>query len=108
MPFKNIKTAQELEQERLVSLQASIVSATQQSLDEFAQTRNYDGILSACTYATSSVEKFQIEGQRCVDLRDQTWPALYAVLAEVEAGTRPVPDSFADIASDLPELTWLN
>lgn len=108
MPFKNIKTAQELEQERLVSLQASIVSATQQSLDEFAQTRNYDGILSACTYATSGVDKFEIEGQRCVDLRDQTWSALYVILAEVEAGTRLVPDSFADIEGDLPELSWNN
>lgn len=108
MPFKNIKTAQELEQERLVSLQASIVSATQQSLDEFAQTRNYDGILSACTYATSTVPTFAAEGQRCVDLRDQTWSALYVILAEVELETRSAPDSFADIAGDLPELTWLN
>ena len=91
-----------------LNLQRSITDETQQSLDTFAQTRNYDGILSACTYANSSLEKFQIEGQRCVELRDQTWAALYVILAEVEAGTRPVPDSFADIEGDLPELSWTN
>ena len=32
-------------------IQAEIVAAAQQRLDDFARTRNYDGILSACTYA---------------------------------------------------------
>jgi hypothetical protein len=78
----------------------------QARLDAWAQSRGYDGILSACTYATSQVPRFQAEGQRCVDLRDQTWARLYEILAEVEAGTRPVPMSLAEIAADLPALTW--
>jgi hypothetical protein len=87
-------------------LQAEIVEATQKRLDDFARTRNYDGILSLCTYATSSVPKFQAEGQYGVNARDNTWATLYTILAEVEAGTRPMPTGYADIEADLPELTW--
>lgn len=87
-------------------IQASIVSATQQRLDAFARTRNYDGILSACTYATSAVPKFAAEGQYAVQARDATWATLYTILAEVEAGTRPLPSGYADIEQDLPALTW--
>lgn len=91
---------------RTQALQAGIVAATQLRLDEFAQTRNYDGILSACTYATSTVTKFQAEGQACVEARDATWATLYGLLAEVQAGTRPVPSSYADIEPLLPALVW--
>lgn len=84
----------------------SITKSTQQRLDDFARTRNYDGILSACTYATSTVEKFQIEGQYCVNARDATWATLYAIMSEVEAGTRPMPTGFADVEPLLPVLEW--
>lgn len=87
-------------------LKAQIVEATQARLDDFARTRNYDGILSACTYADSTVPTFQAEGQYCVSARDQTWATLYQIMAEVEAGTRPMPSGYADIEGDLPVLTW--
>lgn len=89
-----------------LTLQQSIVAATQLRLDTFFQTRNYDGVLSACTYATSAVPKFAAEGQYAVQARDATWAALYTILAEVEAGTRPVPSGYADIEQDLPALAW--
>lgn len=92
--------------QRKQALQESVVQATQQRLDDFARTRNYDGILSACTYATSTVPKFQAEGQYCVEARDATWAKLYEMLAEVEAGTRPVPTGFADVEPELPALEW--
>lgn len=92
--------------ERKQALQDDIVAATQQRLDDFARTRSYDGVLSACTYATSTVPKFATEGRYCVEARDATWAALYQILAEVEAGTRPIPTSFADIEADLPALVW--
>lgn len=84
----------------------SIVTSTQARLDAFARTRAYDGILSACTYAASPTAKFATEGQYCVAQRDATWAKLYEILAEVEAGTRPAPSSYADIEPELPELTW--
>ena len=88
------------------ALRQSIVDATQQRLDVFARTRNYDGILSACTYADSSVPKFATEGQYAVQARDATWAALYALLAEVQSGARPAPTSFADVEPLLPALEW--
>ena len=91
---------------RAQRLMQSIVDATQKRLDDFARTRNYDGILSACTYATSTVPKFVTEGQYCVEARDATWAKLYEMLTEVEAGTRPVPTGFADIEPELPVLEW--
>lgn len=88
------------------ALQQSIVDATQQRLDDFASTRNYDGILSACTYATSAVPKFAAEGQYAVQARDSTWAALYSFLADVQAGTQPVPSGFEDVEPLLPPLAW--
>lgn len=86
----------------------SIVADTQKRLDDFAKTRSYDGILSACTYATSPTQKFQVEGQYCVAQRDATWASLITMFSEVQAGTRPKPTSYADIEADLPPLVWPN
>lgn len=89
-----------------VDIQALIVSAVQARLDAFAVTRNYDGILSACTYATSTVMQFAKEGQAAVNARDATWAALYVILGEVQAATRPVPTGFSDVVALLPALKW--
>ena len=88
------------------AIREEVTAATQQRLDDFARTRNYDGILSACTYATSTLPRFAAEGQYAVQARDATWAALYALLADVQAGTRPVPASFDDVAPLLPPLEW--
>ena len=87
-------------------LLAQIVQAAQARLDAFAQQRNYDGILSACSYATSTVPQFQTEGQYCVQARDATWATLYAILAQVQAGERLPPQSYADLQAQLPILAW--
>jgi hypothetical protein len=103
------KTAAELAAEAAKAQEAfvaSIVSQVQVKLDDFAKTRNYDGILSACTYATSTIPQFKAEGQKAVELRDATWSALYTLLAEVNAGTKPAPTSIADIEAVLPAFVW--
>jgi hypothetical protein len=89
-------------------IKAKCIAGTQNRLDTFAQTRGYDGILSACTYATSTVDKFRNEGTYCVEARDATWTKAYEILAEVEAGTRPMPSGYPDIEPDLPPLVWPN
>lgn len=88
------------------AFQAAVVTATQARLDTFTNTRNYDGILSACTYASSAVPKFQSEGQYCVNARDNTWATLYTLMGEVQAGTRAMPATIDEVVALLPELTW--
>jgi hypothetical protein len=90
----------------LEHIQTDVVSKTQQRLDTFAGTRNYDSILSACTYITSSIPQFMAEAQYCVNARDATWASLYDLLTEVQTGTRPIPTGFADIEAYLPVLAW--
>lgn len=84
----------------------AVVASVQQRLDEFARTRGYDSILSACTYATSQVPDFAVEGQYCVAVRDQTWAKLHQIMTEVEAGARPLPTGYSDIENELPVLEW--
>lgn len=93
-------------QHRCEAIKANIVDLTQHRLDDFANTRGYDGILSLATYATSTNPKFQAEGQYGVEARDATWAKLYEIMAEVEAGNRPMPAGYADIEPDLPVLEW--
>ena len=88
------------------AIQQEIIKAVQLRLDTFAQSRNYDSILSASTYATSAILKFQTEGQAAVNARDSTWATLYTILAEVQTNERPMPAGYADIEPDLPQLTW--
>lgn len=86
---------------------AQYTTGVQQHLDNFARTRNYDGILSAATYATSQVPKFKAEGQYAVEARDATWAKCYEILAAVDAGARPMP-TMDELLTELPVLTWPN
>lgn len=86
----------------------AFTGAIQARLDGFARTRNYDGILSACTYAASTNAKFAAEGQYCVNARDATWSAAYQILAAVQSGSRPMPAKPEDIFLELPSLAWPN
>lgn len=87
-------------------LHSSIIKEIQARLDSFAKTKNYDNILSACTYAFSNNPAFAVEGQAAINARDQTWTAVYVILDQIKTGVRPAPMSFSDIEPDLPELTW--
>ena len=86
-------------------LLAAFTAAIQAHLDAFARTRNYDGIMSAATYATSTVEKFRAEGQYAVEARDLTWAKGYEIMGEVMSGARPMP-TLEEVIAELPELKW--
>lgn len=75
--------------------------AVQQRLDDFAKTRGYDGILSAASYATSSVAKFAAEGQYAIEARDATWVKFYEIIGQT------IP-SLDELMAQLPVLSWKN
>jgi hypothetical protein len=80
-------------------------AAVQQHLDTKAQERNYDGILSACTYVTSTNAQFQAEGQACVAWRDAVWAHCYATMNAVLQGQQAAP-TMDELIASLPTMAW--
>lgn len=85
---------------------ASVVTdVIQDKLDSFAKSKNYDGILSACSYVTSSVPTFKTEAEKCVLLRDSVWAKCYEIMAAVQTGARPLP-KIDQLLEELPTFAW--
>lgn len=98
------KTVEELQQESDEYLKM-LVDAVQFHMDETARTRNYDGILSLCTYATSTNPKFRAEGQSGVEWRDAIWSKCYQIMEEYYLGQIPIP-TVESLLEELPIFTW--
>ena len=86
-------------------IKQALVDAVQRHLDATARTRNYDGILSLCSYATSTDPVFAAEGQAGVIWRDACWRYSYQVLADVQAELRTIPTP-AELVAELPVILW--
>lgn len=103
---KEIAARKELQknsnQKELVKRFTDIV---QKVLDETAQSRNYDSIISVCSYATSNNPKFRAEAEACVAWRDAVWEYCYEELDKFERGEREVP-SEKELIEELPKLEW--
>lgn len=80
-------------------------AAVQAHLDTTVQTRNYNGILSCCSYASSTDQTFAAEGAAALSWRDAVWRHCYDILAAYEAGTRPLPTA-EELIAELPALIW--
>lgn len=91
--------------EVLAELKTSTEKAIQLRLDEFARTRTYDCILSACTYNGSTNEIYRAEAEYCVALRDETWTKAYEIMNDVLAGKRPIP-TIDEVFNELPRMAW--
>ena len=101
----NVKSAVVIQEEFLASTKSRLTSAIQSMLDETAKERGYDSILSLCTYATSTAAKFAAEGQAGVSWRDEVWAKGYAILADVESGSRAIP-TVDGLIEELPVFVW--
>jgi hypothetical protein len=74
-------------------------------MDTEAKTRNYDGILSLCSYAASPHPKFGHEGMKGLSFRDAVWSYGYQVMADVTAGKRVAPTK-EELLADAPRMEW--
>lgn len=84
---------------------ADYTAFMQAALDDKAKERQYDGIMSLCTYATSKNPKFSNEGQAGVNWRDDMWSFGYNLMAKVESGKVPAP-SLEELGAMLPTMAW--
>lgn len=91
---------------RKQEIKKQISQKVQQRLDNFAQTRQYDNILSACSYLMDPNVKFAQEAQYCINARSDTWLKVYQIFEEEKSGIRDMPQSYSEIESELPVLEW--
>lgn len=79
--------------------------AIQNHLDETAQSRQYDSILTAISYRDCSNPQYAAEGQALHAWRSAVWTYATTELEKVVAGLRPVPTVESFIA-ELPPVSW--
>ena len=87
--------------EELLATRNKLVETTVQTmLDASAKTRGYDSVISECSYATST-GSFGAEAQVTVNWRDAVWVTVFAIQAEIAAGTKEEP-TLDELMSELP------
>ena len=79
--------------------------AVQAALDAKARERNYDGILSLCSYVTSTNPTFAAEAAAGVAGRDATWSSCYQALEDVQNNLRPAT-TVAEMLAEIPGIVW--
>lgn len=97
-PEKPPETAEEIKQR--------LTDGVENYMNSVVQERNYDNITTCIgRYYNSPVEKFRLEAQAVNDWVSAVWVKCYAILDEVEAGTRPIP-TLEEVIAELPKLEW--
>lgn len=74
-------------------------------LDKTAQTKRYDNRIT-CMVRAGFAGPFQAEAQAFAIWADSCNAVAYQYLAEIQAGTRPVPDSPQELIDVLPPMVW--
>jgi len=73
--------------------------------DSVAQSKRYDNRVT-CALRAGYVGPFQAEGLAFAQWMDACNALGYQLLAEVQATTRPMPDTLADALALLPAMVW--
>lgn len=92
--------------ENMSKLEAEYTALVQARLDNFAKTRGYNSINDACTYALSANAQFKLEGEYCINARDETWSFFAGIITSAKNGVGPFHSNFAKYEIMLPRLEW--
>lgn len=77
----------------------------QNMMDQKAKERNYDGIMSVCSYLLSSNSRFAAEAEACTHWRDAVWSRCYELLTSVLTGEMALPTE-QEFLQMLPAFEW--
>jgi hypothetical protein len=80
---------------------ARLEAALDRHLDALANSCRYESIRTMVTYATSNHPTFGPEGRAAVKFRDAVYAYGIQVIADVEAGNRPIPTE-SELIAELP------
>jgi hypothetical protein len=83
-------------------LTAQYEAKAQSNLDSLAQSWGYDNIVSAVSYANSTVAQYKADALALIAWRDATWQEAESLDAQIAAGTAQVPATVAAFVALLP------
>lgn len=83
------------------------VAAMDANFDAKARQNNYDSRIT-CALRAGYAGPFQAEGIAFAQWMDNSYAAAYQILAAVQAGQRPAPESTAALLAELPQFDWAN
>ena len=84
---------------------ADFDNALTQHLDKTAQAKRYDNRIT-CALRAGYPGPFQAEGQAFAAWMDTCNAQAYSLLAEVQSGVRPLPESTQALIDALPPMVW--
>jgi hypothetical protein len=87
------------------AMQAAILAGMASLFDTVAQKKHYDNRIT-CALRAGYTGPFQTEGAAFATWMDACNQTGYTLLAEVQAGTRPMPATVADALALLPIAPW--
>lgn len=74
-------------------------------LDQIAQTRGYDSIVSCASYAASTEDQFRNEAAAAIAWRDAVYAKAYEILANTPASVKS-PDDVMALLPQPDEFNW--
>lgn len=85
--------------------EADYGAAVQSHIEQTAKARGYVDAVTCASYSASTVPQWRSDSAAFIAWRDDVWTYVFAQLAAVRSGGRPVP-SLADFIAELPGMNW--
>lgn len=103
-------TEHRVEGDRVVTIErqetiADYKQAIQDHIDAVARAKDYDSGVSLAGYKGSAVEAYAADADAYTSWRDPLWPAVFGILAAVQAGEIPQP-TISELIAMLPASPW--
>ncbi len=85
---------------------SNLEMCVEQYLNNVAQEKSYNDIISLCSYAISTNEKFQKEGIAGNEFRDKVWEKFFELYEQIKNNKRDLRISPEKLCKLLPKIVW--